>query len=215
MSARRITIVLLALSACHPAPTEPEPGTPEALAAYLRTVAGADEVTRRHEVAAWIISDATWQKDIVEPYRSLRADYVRGYDAHITELVARLAPLSLVTARRHFAGDARLTRSQARLRWAVPVQYPSAVAELGDTPIDTVCLWEGGHRRALGGGDELLLARVRALDPACADRLAVAGPANRCTEVGWLVADAALRDQRERFAHACQLAATLCGNPAP
>ena len=140
---------------------------------------------------------------------------MRAFDGHTPELVAQLAAPAEVTARRHFAGDPRLTRAQARMRWAVPVQFPSAVAELAGRPLDTVFLHDGGHWRALVGLDELLLARARALDPACAERLALAGPTSRCTEVGWLVADAALRADRPRFAHACQLATTLCGTPDP
>jgi hypothetical protein len=204
----------LVLVACHDV-AGPVPGTPEHLAAYVRTVAGADVATRQREVASWIVDAATWNKDVVEPYRGLYADYVREFDAQTPTFVARLAPLSAVTARRHFAGDPRLTPAQARMRWAVPVQFPSAVAELGGTPIDTVFLFDGGHWRALIGLDDVMLERVRTLDPQCEAKLERAGPSGRCTEIGWLVADAALRHQQERFAHACQLATTLCGTPTP
>ena len=211
----RALLALLALAACHDVPPLPAPGSPDDLAVYLRTVVGGDELTRKREVGSWIVDEATWDKDIVEPYRALHADYVRTFDAGAAALVTRLAAPAEVTARRHFAGDPRLTRAQGRLRWAVPVQYPSAVAELAGQPLDTVFLYAGGHWRALVGLDDLMVARVRALDPACADRMQQAGPKNRCTEVSWNVADAALRADAPRFAHACQLAATLCGNPAP
>jgi hypothetical protein len=206
--------LVLALAACHATPA-PVPGTPEDLAAYLRTVAGTDVVTRTREVRSWIVDAATWHRDIVEPFLGLHDEYVQQFDAESVLLVARLAPLSAVTARRHFAGDPRLTPAQARLRWVVPVQFPSAVAELGGTPIDTVFIFDGGHWRALLGLDDVVQEHVQALDPGCAVEFERAGPSGRCTEVGWLVADAALRNQPERFAHACQLAATLCGNPTP
>ena len=210
-----LVALVAVLVACHEVPPLPAPGTPEDLAQYLRGVVGADEAVRRREVGAWIVDEATWNNDIVEPYRALHAEYVRTFDANADAIVARLAAPAEVTARRHFAGDPRLTRAQARARWALPVQFPSAVAELAGAPLDVVFLHDGGHWRALLGLDALLLAHARALDPACADRLALAGPSGRCTEVGWLVADAALRADRARFAHACQLATTLCGNPAP
>ncbi len=201
---------------CHEPPPPPPPaGTPAELAAYLRTVAGADEATRAREVASWIVGETTWSRDIVEPYTALHGEYVRAFDAQMPAMIARLAPLGEITARRHFAGDLRLTPAQARMRWAVPVQFPSAVAELGGTPIDAVFLHDGAHWRALLGLDSIMLAHVAALDPACAKRVALAGPPGRCTEVSWLVADAALRAQPARFAHACTLATTLCGNPAP
>lgn len=192
----------------------PAPGSPDELAAYLRGVTAADEPTRRREVTGWILDEPTWHAIVVEPFGGLWADYARGFDAQVTALVTRLGP-GPITARRHYAGDRRLTDGEARLRWALPVQYPSAVAELGGAPIDAVFVHDGGHWRVLAGLDELVLAKVRAQDPACAERVVRAGPSGRCTEVGWLVVDAALRMQSERFAHACQLAATLCGSPSP
>jgi hypothetical protein len=212
----RLALVLACVLACRDDAAPPRPtGTPDELAAYLTTIAGADEATRTREVSSWIVDAATWSRDIVEPYRALHDEYVKAFDAQIPAMVARFAAPGRVTARRHFAGDRRLTGAQVRMRWTVPVQFPSAVAELAATPIDTVFVFDGGHWRALLGLDQIVMAHVSALDPVCAQKLALAGPPGRCTEVGWLVADAALRAQPERFAHACQLATTLCGNPAP
>jgi hypothetical protein len=208
-------LLLIVLVACHDAPQGVKPGTPDELAAYLKTVAGADEQTRKREVSTWIVDETTWSRDVVEPYRALYSEYVAGFDAQVPALVAQLAPAGVVTARRHFAGDKRLTLAEARLRWAVPVQFPSVVAELDGKPIDAVFVHDGGRWRALVGLDPLMLAHVAALDPACEKLIEHAGPSGRCTEVGWLVADSALRDDQQRFAHACQLASTLCGNPGP
>jgi hypothetical protein len=152
---------------------------------------------------------------VVDPYSELWPEYARGFDEASAPLLARLAAGGAVAARRHFAGDPRLTPAQGRLRWAVPVQYPSVVVELGGAPFDTVFVYDGARWRVLAGLDELLLAHVRARDPACAALLARAGPPGRCTEVGWLVADAGLRTDPARFAHACRLAAAQCGNASP
>ena len=218
-------LVLVAIAACR-APA-PAPGTPEDLAAYLRGVASGDEATRRRAITGWIVDEAAWRRIVVPPYAALWPDYARGFDARVAALVVRLGP-GAITTRRHYAGDPRLTSAQARVRWALPVEYPSAVAELDGAPIDAVFVHDGAHWRVLAGLDALLLDRVRALDPACAVLLARAGPIGHCTEVGWLVADAALRPEmergglaptrgidRERFAHACKLATTLCANPTP
>ena len=214
--ARSRSVAVCLLVACgHAAPPAPAPGTPDDLAAYLRGVAGTDEATRTHEVAGWILDEATWNRTIVEPWRALWPDYARGFDAASARLVTELVLDGPITARRHYAGDPHLTAAQGRLRWALPVQYPSAVAELAGKPIDTVFVFDGARWRALAGLDELVLARVRSLDPACAALLAKAGPAGHCTEVGWMVADSALEGDSTRFAHACRLAATLCGNASP
>ena len=232
---RALAACLVVAAACgHPAPAGPAPGTPAHLAAYLQTLAGADEATREHAVAGWILDEATWRRTVVDPYRDLWPDYVRAFDAAAPALVARLAEHGTVTARRHFAGDPQLTRSQGRLRWALPAEYPSCVADLAGTPIDTVFVFdgtapsfagaagraqvptdEGARWRVLVGLDEVVLARVRALDPACEKLLERAGPTGRCTEVGWMIADAALRTDQQRFVHACRLAAALCDNASP
>lgn len=209
-----VAAVLVACRDSAPTPRAPT-GTADELAAYLTTVAGADEATRKREVSSWILDETTWSRDLVDPYRSLYNEYVAGFDAQVPAMVAQLAPLGQVTARRHFAGDRRLVPAQIRARWAVPVQFPSMVADLAGKPIETVFIFDGGRWRALLGLDRIVMAHVAALDPACAATLALSGPPGRCTEVGWLVADSGLRQQRERFAHACTLAATLCGNPVP
>lgn len=205
-------MVLLAIACRSQAPA---PGTPDDLAAYLANVAGADEASRTREVASWILDERTWNRTIVDPWRTLYLDYTRAFDAARPALVARLAAGGHVAARRHYAGDPQLTRSEARLRWALPVQYPSVVADLAGAPIDAVFVYDGARWRALAGLDEVVLAHVRALDPACGDLLTRAGPRSRCTEVGWAVADAALRGDHTAFAHVCGLAGPLCGNEAP
>ncbi len=210
----RASWLVFVIAACHRAAT-PSPGTPDDLAAYLATVAGGDEPARLAEVRGWILDQPLFGRTVVDPYRALWADYVHAADAAAPTLARQLATAGPITARKHFAGDPRLTLAQARTRWALPVMYPSAVAELAGQPIDCVFVHDGAHWRALFGLDELVLARVRALDPACGALLARAGPTGRCTEVGFAVADAALRDQRDRFAHACGLAAALCGTASP
>lgn len=221
MTARRArrsaTIAVLgataALGACRAPP--PPPGSPEALAAYLETVAGAGEATRRRELAGWRLDPPLWDATVVEPYRPLHADYARAFAAELPALVDQLAHPAQVTARRHYGGDPRLSLAQARERWALPTLFPSLVAEAGGAPIDAVFVADGGRWRALIGLDAAVRARVFALDPACAASLAAAGPAGRCTDVGAAIAEAALRTDRDRLAHVCRLAETLCGKGSP
>jgi hypothetical protein len=131
---------------------------------------------------------------IVEPFRSLWPEYVTRY-----------RPTNVPTSpRQHFAGDAHLTPSQARLRWMLPVMYPSYVDDR-DVFVKTASGWH-----SLAGLDEAMLDRLRALDPVCEKRVEAITPTGACIEVAWQVADAGLRDDAERFKHACQLAATQC-----
>jgi hypothetical protein len=200
--------------ACHREPAL-VPGSAEQLAKYLEGVAGADEATRRRAVDSWKLDEPTFRRTVVDPYQALWGDYVVAFERAAPQLVAQLAARGPIAVRRHYAGDPKLSLSQARNRWAVRVQYPSMVAEIGGAPIDTVFAYEGGAWHVLAGLDDVMLAHVRDRDDACARRLETAGPTGRCTEVGWMIADAALRNQPERFTHACALAVTLCGNGSP
>jgi len=178
-------------------------------------VAGADEATRQREVSGWQLDAALWDRTVIALYRPLHADYQRAFAAELPALVARLAGPGPVAARRHYAGDPRLTRSQARDRWAVPPLFPSLVAEAGGAPIEAVFVPDGGRWRALVGLDAVVRARVATLDPGCAAQLTLAGPTGRCTDVGAAIATAALRTDRDQLAHVCRLAETLCGKGSP
>jgi hypothetical protein len=204
-----------------PAPP-PRPGSSEALAAYLQGVVGADAATRQREAAGWLLGPALWNATLLPAYRPLYAEYRRAFAAELPALVDRLARPGPVTARRHFAGDPRLTLAEARDRWALPVLFPSLVAEAGGAPIDAVFVSEGPAWRALVGLDQVVLARVAALDPGCAAHLALAGPPGHCTDVGAAIVGAALTGPALRtapaddpLAHVCRLAETLCGKGSP
>ncbi|HUS32587.1 MAG TPA: hypothetical protein VMZ53_28995 [Kofleriaceae bacterium] len=174
--------LLLALSACG----SQSPSTPEArLAAYLAT----------HEVTK--LDRESFHQIIVEPFRDL-------YDDYAAQPIPERPISGPVTVRRHFANDPSLTPAQGRLRWMLPVMYPSYAAA------GTVFVEIHGEWRSLAGLDEVMLARVRTLDATCADRLSLAGPVGNCTNAGWVIADAALRHDTARFARACQLAASAC-----
>jgi len=205
--------ILVAVAACHRA--SPPAGTPEHLAAYLSTVAGADPQTRDHEVASWILDDATWRATVVPSYGKLWAGYSQNYGAASAPIFNQLKTRGTITARRHYAGDPRLTPAEARLRWALPVQYPSMVADLNGAPIDAVFVYDGARWRALLGVDALVLDEIRSRDPACAELVARAGADNECTAAAWAITDSALRDDTAGFTHGCALATTLCANRSP
>src|SRR4051812_21204880 len=97
--------LLVVCAGCHSAEHPPADG----LAAYLEAAPALEKLDR-----------ASFDKIIVEPFRGLYDDYAR----------AAMPPVrpGHAVVRRHFAGDAALSGSQARLRWMVPVMYPAYVA---------------------------------------------------------------------------------------
>lgn len=214
--ARALAVALAlaaATAACRRA-APPAPPTAEGLAAYVADLAAraaGDPAAAARELAGWPLDAALWQRTVVAPYRARFADVNPA--PRLAALAAALAaaPAGPVTARRHYAGDAHLTPGQAWLRWALPPLYPSYVAELAGRPLDTVLLHDGARWRALVGADDLIDRAARALDPACAELLRGAAASPACAKVGWMIADAALGTDRERFARACRIAATLCG----
>lgn len=181
MGPARSLVLLAAFAACssHVA-TAPE----QRLAAYLAYNAPPK------------LDRDSFHEIVVEPFRALYDDYAARPDIPVVP--------GPVQVKRHFANDTTLTRSQARLRWTLPVMFPSYAAK------GSVFIEVHGEWRTLSGLDEALLARVQSLDPTCADRLALAGPPGPCTDAGWVIADSALRNETARFARACQLAATAC-----
>lgn len=197
-----ILAVLGAIGCQEPPPT---PGV--SLAAYLR--AGADPAHAAAAVAGWKLDRASWDAVIVEPYRAAYADYARAFDAAAPALATQLARAGTITARRHFTDDPGLTRGQARARWAVPVLYPSEVAELDGATLDVVFVRTRVGWGALTGIDTLLDARIEAQQPGCAVHLATVRD-DACGKVAWTVADAALRADPPRLARACALAANVC-----
>jgi hypothetical protein len=205
-----IVWIVVTGAACRDAAEQAPPAPPRrALAEYLGSVAGIDEASRTLEVSTWVLDRATWDRTVVASYRGLHADYLRAFEAAAPDLVARLATRGAIATRPHYAGDARLTLGQARARWALPVQYPSEVADLDGVPINAVFVRDGDHWRAIVGVDGVLRARAAAIDPACAAHLDLVR-SKACSDVGWVIADAALQADTKRFAHACSLAATLC-----
>ena len=202
---RLALVALLVAVACQ----REAPAPPATLAAYLMPLAGADEATRRAAVTSWKIDEAAWQHLTTDPYRTAYADYARQFAIAAPALVARFEHAGAITTRPHFAGDPRLTTGQARARWAQPVQAPSEVADLDGAPIDAVFVRDGDRWRAIVGVDAIIREHAAAMAPDCAALFDALTP-GRCADAAWVVAEAALRADRPRFARACAQATNLC-----
>jgi hypothetical protein len=203
----RAALLLVAVAACQ----RVEPGTQD-LGKRLAALAGCAPRACEREVTSWKLDRAGWDRLVVEPYRGewSYVRYANAFDEAVPALAAQLRAGGGVTVRPHFAGDPLNTLGQARARWAVPVQHPSKVALVGGKPFDVVFdIDREGHVRALAGVDRIINLRAGSIDPVCADYLASART-GKCLEIGWVIAEAALRDERERFARACAQAAGLC-----
>ena len=116
-----------------------------------------------------------------------------------------------IAVKRHYADDPTLTPSQFRIRWALPTEYPTAIATRDGTVIDAVFApASGGRWGVLANLDAFARERVRALSPTCNGYLNRATTLGRCAEVGWALVDAAMHGDSEALAHACLLAARAC-----
>jgi hypothetical protein len=204
---RRLRYLGLALVACS---SQPAPKPAPELADHLYALSGTAEPARAAAVASWALSRDEWNRITVEPYHAVYDDYVRALDAMRPALVALLADKHPVQTRAHFAGDPLMSRGQAITRWALPTLAPARIAELTGTPpvaIDAVFVDVGGRWRAIVGLDEIV--KRRAADCAAVfDRIDPKG--GTCIEAAWSVADAALRDQRQKLTRACSIATNAC-----
>lgn len=211
------------LAACGGPPSTPAPAPapddelrgpdPDGLARYLATVARLPADARAREVASWQLDRPTWDRSIAAPFRGLYADYAARFPRATAPLADALHP-GVFAARRHFASDPRGTTGQELVRWALPIVYPSAVVELDGHALDVVFVFDGARWRALAGLERAIADAVATLDPTCTYALEHARtPA--CSEVGYVVASAALGGDRAAFARACVLATRRCGKPAP
>lgn len=208
-------LLLCLLLACS---REAPRAAPE-LGAYLYDLSGAPDTERTAAVAGWTLSRAEWDRVVIPHYRPLYDDYLRELSVARPVLVAQLAAKHPIATRAHFAGDPTMTRSQAITRWALPTLAPARLADLAGrppAPLEAVFVDVGGRWRVLVGIGAIVRRRVAALDDACARTLDHLEPGGgRCIEAAWAAADAALHADRARFAHACGLAANLCGKRSP
>jgi hypothetical protein len=206
-------LAMLALVACsdNRAPTPPAPAAdPAGLATYLDTIAAYPPAARAAEMAHWKLDRAAWNRIVVEPFRGAYDAYDAGFADAIAPEVGKLHA-GVIATRRHYSGEPKNTVAESWLRWALPTLYPSAVAELEGAPIDLVFVHDGAGWRTLAGLDHIIVERGRAFDPACTAYLE--GVAQKaCSEVGYLIAAAAIRSDRTAFDRACRLAASRCGN---
>lgn len=198
LSVRRVFLV--ALVGCGSDAAKPLPE----LAQYL---SGIED--RAAEIATWRLDEATWRRITVEPYRDRYAEYVREFDTAAPALAAGIG--GTFEIRDHFADDPQLTLGQARTRWALPVLAKAKVTR----SIDAVFVEDGNRWRAIVGLDHVVTRAVSQFDAVCATRIDAPGATKTCRSAAWQVADAALRKDGERVAHACSLAMALCGTPSP
>ncbi|HEY5936782.1 MAG TPA: hypothetical protein VIU61_19170 [Kofleriaceae bacterium] len=160
------------------------------------------------------LDEPAWRRIVVDPYRDLYPEYVRAFEASAPALRAQLAGTGALAIRSHFAGDPALTADQRVIRWALPVLFDSRIATKAEAPIDAVFVDTGKGWRAIVGLDGIVRARIAALDPTCAPLVGLPEPEG-CREIGWELANAALRTERESFTRVCALARSICGTRSP
>jgi hypothetical protein len=212
----RTLLWCLLLIACRDDPSPSPP--PSTGAASLSRAVAALLATEDLDlaVAKMVLDRDAFARVLVAPYRRLHVAYTSHFAAAAPSFAAELralappAPSPRITVRRHYAGDATLSLPQGRVRWALPVQAESWLVELNGKLIDAV--WVRDHHRwyLLLGLDEAALDALAAAAPACASAARRAGAVGVCNDAVWMALDAALRDEPERLARACDRASHFC-----
>jgi hypothetical protein len=213
----RALLLCLLLIACRDSPPAsappPSPGAASLSRAVAALLATAD---LDRAVATMALDRDAFARVLVAPYRRLHAAYAGHFATEAPSFAAELQALAprgsspKIRIRRHYAGDATLSLPQGRVRWALPVQAESWLVELDGKVIDTV--WVRDHDRwyLLLGLDEAALEVLAAAAPACASVARRAGAVGVCNDAVWVALDAALRDEPERLARACDRASHFC-----
>lgn len=216
----------LAAAACR------EPATPAADAARAQPAPSLEttvahllaELDLEAAVAALQLPLAAFVDVLTTPYDRFHPAYAARFTAAASAFAASLRALvergasgapPVITVRRHYAGDAALSLSQARLRWALPVQAPSWLVTVDGAPLDTVWVSHAGRWYVLLGLDDAARAPLAAQAPTCAAATAFAGRAGPCSDAAWMALDAAMRGDAERVARACGRVEHHCADAAP
>jgi hypothetical protein len=158
---------------------------------------------------------AAWPELVSERFRPHRGEAAAAFAAAIPAAADELAALGRaagalpIEVRWQYADDPQLAPAQARMRVALPVGRPGAIALAGGRPLAPIFVHDGARWRALLGLDDVVAARIAARDPACAAayRAAAREP---CLAMSAPVIAAALDPDAAGLARACGRLAAAC-----
>lgn len=188
-------------------------------ATIARAIAGADADGRadaaRAVLANWRVPADAWPHLVTAPFRDHHAAYAAAFaaatDGVADELIAWARAAAPIEVRWQYADDPTLAPDQARLRVALPVGRPGAIAVVAGRPLTPVFAHDGRRWRALIGLDRIVVDRLAALAPGCAlpYRAAAREP---CLAMSAPTITAALAGDRAALDRACaRLRVNGCG----
>jgi hypothetical protein len=221
-----LLLLPLAAMSCGDSPPSSPPPDPATMGPAASLAAAVRELLARPDAPALERALADMQLDpvafddvLTAPYDRQYAGYQARFPAAVPALAAELRRLaaeddapsaSSVAIRRHYAGDARLSLQQARLRWALPVQAESWLVEVGGALVDAVWVRRHGRWFLLLGLDEATRQILAAAAPECAASVSRAGRPGGCSDAAWMALDGAMRGDAARVARACARAQHHC-----
>lgn len=209
---RGAALVALALVGCdRPAPAR-QPAGLDTLAAELASlsaaVAHAPSVdAARPALAAWQVPAARWPALVTAPFRGHHPAAAAAFDQGAPALLAALRargprPAADIAVRWQYADDPELAPDQARLRVALPVGRPGAIAFVDGQRLAPIFVHDGQRWRALIELDRVVVDAIAAAAPTCVApyRAAVREP---CLAMSAPVISAALAGDRAGLDRAC------------
>lgn len=149
-------------------------GLAATLARVRASIAGADDraAAARAAIADWRVPAAAWPHLVTAPFRDHHAAYAAAFaaatDGVADELIGWARAADPIEVRWQYADDPALAPDQARLRVALPVGRPGAIAVVAGRPLTPVFAHDGRRWRALIGLDRIVVDRLAALAPGCA-----------------------------------------------
>ena len=176
-------------------------------AVCARVTSSADAL---QEVRRWRVpTPQAWLRVTTAPFQHLHAAYADEFERAAPILADELqtfcgAPLR--SSRQHYADDAQASLVQNRLRWIVPVGFPSRVVP----GLSHVFVWDQDRWYSLAGADAAMREPLRALDQACWRRSTSAGLASTCSDASWAAVAHAIQGETEAALRGCRMMQAHC-----
>ena len=217
---------VLAISSCGQRSTSAPAALNEAtLVEYCNDIRQRQRSSKA--VAAELRPDAAaWRASVIPTFQASQATSMHSMQLEIDRLVTLLTanPSLVITARRHYAGDLRLSASAAHLRWIVPVLFESYVIAVGDHQFDLVFVpIRSGSRPgwgAIGSVDDEVAKwlsagtqnnpTAAALRLQCTQKWRNSNGDGVCMGISAVAASAAMRGDTNAIDHACSLIIRHC-----
>jgi hypothetical protein len=207
----------------------PEPPTLDGLRDVLEQVRATLATAADPRAAAadlidgWRVPAGAWPALVTEHLRPHHRAYVQELDRATPRLVDELVTLGApaggasaapIEVRWQYADDPALLPAQVRLRVALPVGRPGAIAFVAGRPLSPIFAHDGRRWRVLAGLELFIVRHVALAHPACS-RAYLAAAREPCLAMTAPIIGAALDDDEDGLERACTRLTSQCPRREP